>query len=86
MKVGKRDLIVIVLAGVLLAFLLLRTGSEKARPLPADGQHGRFLEQLAAGQSRVVVEKGCLSCHTQNVRPLSKGHPPKEQCLICHSK
>jgi cbb3-type cytochrome oxidase cytochrome c subunit len=86
MKVGKKDLLFIVLAGVLLVFLLLRTGSDKARPLPADGQHSRFLEMLAAGQSRVAVEKGCLACHQQSVRPLPKGHPPKEQCLICHTR
>ena len=86
MKVGKKDLLFIVALGAMLLFLLLRSGSEKARPFPADAKHSRFFEQMAAGQSRSNVEKGCHNCHNQQDRPLSKGHPPKEQCLLCHTK
>ena len=86
MKIRKKDLFFVAALAAILLFLLLRSGSEKARPLPADAAHSRFLEQLAAGQGRVDVEKGCLTCHNQQARPLSKTHPPKEQCLICHTR
>lgn len=86
MTINKKDLIFIVALGVILIFLLFRSGSEKARPLPTDAEHSQFIEQMAAGKSRIDVEKGCLDCHNRQARPLPKGHPPKEQCLICHTK
>jgi hypothetical protein len=86
MKFTKNDLFIIVPVVVLLLALLLTTGKDNAPPLPADGKHSGFLEQLAAGQSRAQVEKGCLVCHNPQQRPLVKNHPPKEQCLICHKR
>ena len=86
MRFSKKDALFVVPLGAILLVLLLRAGSEKARPLPADSRHSQSLAQIVAGQSRADVEKGCLDCHNQRVRPLSKAHPPKEQCLICHKK
>jgi len=30
------------------------------------------------------MEKKCATCHGIQSIPLSKTHPPKEQCLLCH--
>jgi cbb3-type cytochrome oxidase cytochrome c subunit len=86
MKLGKKDLYFIAPVAVVLLVVLLTSGRDKAPSLPVDERHSGFSEKLAAGRSRVQVEEGCLACHGPQARPLSKNHPPKEQCLICHRK
>lgn len=85
MKLKSRDLVFIAILGAVLTVLLLSTGREKPKKMPADDRHRPFAEALAKGGDRATVEKGCVVCHDQKAIPLPVGHPPKEQCLICHS-
>jgi len=80
----KPGLIFIAIMGVVLIVLLLSTVREKPRKMPSDDNHRPFSEALAKGGDRATVEKGCVVCHDPKAISLPAGHPPKEQCLICH--
>jgi len=84
MKISRRDWL---FAGVIVAVICaLYAGKSRrtAGDVPFDDKHARFYEDSSTGGDRKEAEKGCAACHgIQNI-PLSKGHPPKEQCLICH--
>ncbi len=61
---------------VVLAFLFYLSQTKKAPFMPSDALH--------AG---LTSEKACAECHGPGKNsPLLPGHPPKEQCLICHRK
>lgn len=85
MQVTKRDLGFIAISGTLLAILMMNAGREKPRKVPSDGRHRRLLDAVASGTSKEEVEKVCVSCHNARAIPLPKKHPPKEQCLLCHT-
>jgi len=85
MQVTKRDWISITIVGALIAMLLVNAGRGKPRDVPLDGKHRPLLEAVAQGKSRETVERLCVSCHNIRAIPLPKKHPPKEQCLLCHS-
>jgi hypothetical protein len=84
MGISRRDWIFIICAGMLLGLLMIKGAGRKGTRLPADTPHLPFAASLAKGVDRELVEKGCPVCHNPAARPLPAGHPPKEQCLICH--
>jgi len=83
-KIAKRDWIFIAVIVVLLGTLFAGKGKIKSASVPYDDRHSPFLEKMIQGGDRIEVEKSCPTCHGVQGTPLSKGHPPKEQCLICH--
>ena len=85
MKVTKRDWLFVAVIAVVLGILLLTTGKEKPRQVPADDRHRPLRERLAKGADREAVERGCAACNNPRVNPLPGNHPPKEQCLLCHN-
>ncbi len=85
MKVTKRDWLIGAVVVVALGAFIMSTGHEKARRVPADDKHRPFYETVQKGGNRVQAERGCLACHNSQAIPLPKKHPPKEQCLICHT-
>lgn len=84
MRLVKRDWIVILLVLAIIGVLAAGKGRMKAVPVPNDERHRQMYELLGKGGERGEVEKSCVLCHGAQGKPLSKGHPPKEQCLICH--
>jgi hypothetical protein len=83
-KVTKRDWLFAAAVAIVLGILLLNTGKEKARRVPADNRHRSLLDRLVKGADRKVVERECAVCHNARSIPLPGNHPPKEQCLLCH--
>lgn len=79
-----RAMLLSTLIGVVLATLLLSTFRDKPKKVPPDDAHRPFIEALAKGTTREVVEKECINCHDQKGIPLPASHPPKHQCLLCH--
>lgn len=84
MKIAKRDFIIVVVIGAVLGFLFMGKGKLKAGYVPYNDKHRPFYEAMSKGGDRKDVEKGCATCHGIQGAPLSRYHPPKEQCLICH--
>lgn len=84
MRLNRRDYFIIGLILVLLAALSLGSRFGKGKPVPKDRQHRSVFDDLRTGRTRSEVELLCTTCHSESTRPLPKGHPPKEQCLICH--
>ena len=85
MKLTKLDWGFVAVIGVILAVLLIKIGGDNPRKVPSDEKHRPLVDAVKRGKSREEVEKVCVSCHNSRVVPLPKNHPPKEQCLICHS-
>ena len=86
MKVTKQDWLFAAVIAIVLGILLLNTGKEKARRVPADDRHRPLLERLAKGAGREEVERECAACHNARNIALPENHPPKEQCLLCHAR
>lgn len=84
MKIVRRDWIFFAVALVILGALFIGKGRLKSASVPYDEKHTRIYEDMNKGGDRAVIEKNCQVCHGPRSVPLSKGHPPKEQCLICH--
>lgn len=84
MKVTRRDLLASAVVGILIVVLVMITGHEKTKRVPADDKHRAFYEAMKKGENRIEVERGCITCHNSQAIPLPAKHPPKEQCLICH--
>jgi hypothetical protein len=84
MRVAKRDWIFLAVIIAVLGVLLLSRGKEKPKKVPDDDKHAQFYKIMNKGGDRMEAEKGCTTCHASQKIPLPKGHPPKEQCLICH--
>jgi len=84
MQIAKRDWIFLAVIIALLGVLYVGTGKAKAKNVPYDEKHSRFYEVMRKGGDRVEAEKDCATCHGTRSRPLSRAHPPKEQCLLCH--
>ncbi len=59
---------------VLLVLFLLSSG-QKPPAIPADDFH-----------KNITTDAACTECHAPGKRaPLKAAHPPKEQCLKCHT-
>jgi len=84
MKVTRKDWIFVAVIAALLGALFVSTGKAKVKNVPFDERHSRFYTAMHAGGARMELEKGCAACHGSASSPLSKGHPPKEHCLLCH--
>ena len=85
MPITGKDASFIAIVLALLAILLVSTFRDKPKKVPADDKHRRFRDALARGEQRETLEKGCVTCHNAGSLPLPPKHPPKEQCLICHT-
>jgi hypothetical protein len=84
MKFSKRDLFFVIIIVAVLSTLFMSTGKTKAKNVPYDSKHIKFHVGMRAEGDRVKLEKECTACHGSQSIPLSKAHPPKEQCLLCH--
>ena len=59
MKARKIDLLAIGLSVIILVVLILVTGKEMAKWVPADEKHRPFYEAVKKGNSKTEVERGC---------------------------
>ncbi len=84
MKFAKRDWIFFAVIAALLGTLIVGPWKVKEKNVPYDEKHGRFYQVMNTAADRTELEKGCAACHGSRSIPLSKAHPPKEQCLLCH--
>jgi len=78
----KRDLILIVIAIVILAFLW-QAPPESTSRVPYDDTHKPFHE-LVKSDGKKAAEKFCEDCHNDSGVAFPAGHPPKSRCLFCH--
>jgi hypothetical protein len=85
MRLTKRDWGAFAIIVIVLAALSFSTLRERPKKVPADSTHLPFLQAIGMGLERETVEKECLNCHNKVNLPLPSGHPPKEQCLLCHA-
>ncbi len=70
----KKNISLLVFILSVLVFLFAISG-KRAAPLPDDAVHAGTLDAAS-----------CSMCHAQGRKaPLKASHPPKEQCLICHT-
>jgi hypothetical protein len=61
---------------VLVIGVLLILSKKKFVLLPHDAVHAGLTNNVS-----------CIGCHSEGGEsPLSKRHPPKEQCLTCHKR
>jgi hypothetical protein len=84
MRLSRRDYYTIAAVVVLIAVLAFGTGRGKGKPIPLDDRHRPSYDAINGGKSHVEIELICTTCHSKSSLPLPQGHPPKEQCLICH--
>ena len=84
MRVAKRDWAFIAVIVVVLGIIFTSSVREKPKKVPYDEKHSPFYDALHKGGERMEVEKGCGACHGIKQIPLSRTHPPKEHCLLCH--
>ena len=66
----------IIAAAVIIGVLVFLSSTGKKAPfIPSDNIH------LA-----ITTQEGCAACHAPGQQaPLKANHPPKEQCLVCHT-
>lgn len=81
-KLKKRDLALLGLAVIILAFLL-QAPPESTSRVPYDDTHQRFYDVVRA-DGKKAAEKYCDECHNDSGVPFPDGHPPKARCLFCH--
>lgn len=81
-KLKKRDLALLGLAVIILAFLL-QAPPESTSRVPYDDTHQRFYDIVRA-DGKKAAEKFCDECHNDAGVPFPDGHPPKARCLFCH--
>jgi len=86
MKLRRRDHLTIAAAILLIAVLAFGTRKGKGMDIPLDDRHRPSYDALRSGKNRAEVELVCTTCHCKSSLPLPEGHPPKEQCLICHKQ
>ena len=86
MKLSRRDYFSIAAVVLLIAVLAFGTGKGKGKDIPLDDRHRPSYDALQSGKNRAEIELVCTTCHCKSSLPLPDGHPPKEQCLICHKQ
>ncbi|MDH3347429.1 MAG: hypothetical protein OEM02_04915 [Desulfobulbaceae bacterium] len=63
-------------------FFLWSAPPETTAHLPHDENHERFMQM-----NKKEAEKFCTECHSaEGIQPLSKEHPSKYRCLLCHKR
>lgn len=83
-KLQRLDYLLIALLTVMVAALTFLPDKGRGKNVPADVIHHSIYEGSQAGRSQAETELLCSTCHAKASMPLPQGHPPKEQCLICH--
>jgi hypothetical protein len=78
----KIDYLFIAVAGLVVLFFLAAPPESTLR-IPNDEEHKEFSDMLKK-EGKKAVEKFCKECHSDEMMPLSKDHPPKYRCLFCH--
>ncbi len=80
--IKKRDLLLIGLAVIILAFLW-QAPPESTSRVPFDDDHKPYYE-LVKTDGKKAAEKFCADCHNEDDLPFSAEHPSKSRCLFCH--
>ena len=71
-----KNLSFLVFAAAILLLLFFLSLNKKAPFIPADELH-----------KSSTINAACGECHAPGKEaPLKEAHPPKEQCLICHTR
>jgi cytochrome c5 len=78
----KRDLILIAVAILILAFLW-QAPPESTSRVPYDETHLRYHE-LVKSDGKKAAERFCEECHNADIVPFPAEHPRKARCLFCH--
>jgi uncharacterized paraquat-inducible protein A len=65
------------LISTIIIIVLLLAPKESTPHVPYDDNHKTFYSM-----NKREAEKHCEKCH----KKLSKNHPPKQRCLLCHKK
>lgn len=84
MKITRRDGMFLVIIIVVVGFLFMGKANLKAGKIPSDSNHKPFYEDMNKGRDFQDIERKCAACHGPQTVPLSRNHPPKERCLLCH--
>lgn len=72
----RKNISFIVFAAIILLLLFFLSVRKKAPFIPAGDLH-----------QSVTTNAACGECHAPGKQaPLKESHPPKEQCLICHTR
>lgn len=82
LPIKKRDLLLIAVAILILAFLW-QAPPESTSRVPYDDTHRRFFD-LVKSDGKKAAEKFCEECHNASAVPFPPGHPQKARCLFCH--
>ena len=80
--IKKRDLLLIGVAVVILAFLW-QAPPESTSRVPYNEDHKPYYE-LAKEEGKKAAEKFCADCHNEAGVVFSDEHPSKSRCLFCH--
>jgi len=82
LPIKKRDLLLIGVAVLILAFLW-QAPPESTSRVPFDDTHREFYD-LVDQEGKKAAEKFCDKCHNADMVTFPEGHPPKSRCLFCH--
>ena len=82
LNLTKRDLALLAVAVIILAFLW-QAPPESTSRVPYDDTHRRFYD-IARDEGKKAAEKFCEECHHADGVPFPEGHPAKYRCLFCH--
>jgi hypothetical protein len=82
LPIKKRDLLLIGIAILILAFLW-QAPPESTSRVPADETHSKFYD-IVKDEGKKAAEKFCEECHHADDVPFPEGHPAKYRCLFCH--
>ncbi len=81
-KLKKRDLLLVGVAILILAFLW-QAPPESTSRVPYDDTHRQYYDIVKSDGTK-AAEKFCENCHNQEDLPFPEGHPSKYRCLFCH--
>lgn len=81
-SIKKRDLLLIGLAVIILAFLW-QAPPESTSRVPYDDDHRTYYD-LAESDGKKTAEKFCADCHNDENIAFPDEHPSKARCLLCH--
>jgi len=75
-KMGKRDIVFLVIIAAVVLVLVLGSTERKTIPVPSDDVH------------RLVTSKAaCMACHdSAGISPQPATHTKMERCFLCHTQ